>query len=270
MCKLLLLFIFIFVAALPNPAVLAGVPVAGGAFQRPVQTMVGEDLEFDIAFLWFERLAEGRLALSPGERPNTFRAVLEARTLGVAAWLTGEREHHYVSFMELGADQQFHAISHESLVSKWKGKESHQRIKRYLFDHARQQVRYQRIRNGEMIHNDLLPMAEHGPGVDILTISYNFRAGVYGPLRPGAHFRIPTFNHKGVGYITIDILTDQERRLHPFFPRNGGILCKVQVDPEIFDTGNGILHVWLDDQGRPARSIVEKVVGIGTVKGSMR
>jgi hypothetical protein len=235
-----------------------------------VQALVGESLDFDIAFLWFDRLAEGRLTLSPGERPNTFKATLEARTLGIAAWLTREREHHYETLMEMMENQQFRPISHEARILKWKGKDSQQRIKRYLFDHATQQVHYQRIRDGEMKHNEILPMAKYGPGADILTVSYNFRAGVYGPLRPGAHFRIPTFNHKGVGYITIDILTDQQRQQQTFFPAKGGVLCKVQVDPEIFDTGNGILHVWLNDQGHPARSIVEKVTGIGTVRGIMR
>jgi hypothetical protein len=243
----------------------------GYAMQLPAsQVVTGEALAFDIAFLWFDRLAEGRLTLSPGERPNTYKAVLEARTLGVAAWLTRERRHLYVTLMEMGEDRRFQALSHESFVSKWKGDAPQQRTKRYVFDHDKQQVHYQRIRNGAMVHDDLLPMGEYGPGIDILTISYNFRAGLYGPLRPGAHFRIPAFNHKGVGYITIDILTDQQRQTQTFFPKKGGLLCKIQVDPEIFDTGNGILHVWLDEQGRPARSIVEKVVGIGTVRGTMR
>jgi hypothetical protein len=249
---------------------LAGPVTAAGAIEQTVKPLKGESLIFDIAFLYFERLAEGRLTLSPGERPNTYKAVLQARTLGIAAWLTRERVHRYVTLMELGENQQFRAISHESHVSKWQGDEPQQRIKRYSFNQETQQVLYQRIRNGVMVHDELLPMAEYGPGVDILTVSYNFRAGVYGPLTPGAHFRIPAFNHRGIGYITIDILTDQERQRHSFFRGKGGVVCKIQVDPEIFDTGNGILYVWLDEQGRPARSIVEKVVGIGTVRGVMR
>jgi hypothetical protein len=243
---------------------------AGSVYrQKPVQTLIGEFLDFDIAFLWFDRLAEGRLTLSPGERPDTYQAVLEARTLGIAAWLSGEREHHYVTQMEMG-EGKFRALHHEARIVRWRGSSSLQRVKRYTFDHAARQVHFQRFKDGAVMHDAVLPMDQHGPGIDILTVSYNFRAGVYGPLHPGAHFRIPTFHHKGTGYITIDILTDQQRQQQPFFPRTGGVLLKVQVDPEIFDTGNGILHVWLDEQGRPARSMVEKVAGIGTVRGIMR
>jgi hypothetical protein len=237
----------------------------------PLQRLVGEALTFDIAFLWFDCLAEGRLTFSPGEQPNTYRATLEARTLGVAAWLTREREHHYVTHMEMGEDRQLRSLSHEARILNWEGKTPKRRSKRYIFDAATQQVQYQRLREGGVSHDEKLPLgSKYGPAVDILTVAYNFRAGAYGPLRPGAHFRVPTFNHRGISYVTIDILTDKERRRQTFFPPEGGVVCRVQVDPEIFDTGNGILYVWLDETGRPARSIVEKVVGIGTVRGIMR
>lgn len=269
MYKGLILLMLLFA---PLPAAAVGGAQGGKDTLRsaPVKVPIGEVLDFDIAFLWFERLAAGRLTLSPGEAPNTYRAVLEARTLGLAAWLTREREHRYVTLMELGEDQRFRSLSHEARVTKGQGEDLEKRIKRYTFDEAAQQVRYQRIREGKLSHDEILPMAEHGPALDILTVSYNVRAGAYGELRPGAHFRIPTFNHKGLSYIVIDILTEQERRQQSFFPKAGGVVCRIQVDPEIFDTGNGILHVWLDEQRRPARSIVEKVIGIGTVRGIMQ
>jgi hypothetical protein len=266
------LFLSVLLPVLLNFGLLAeGAQGAGSAPRMPaVQAMTGEALTFDIAFLWFDRLAEGRLTLSPAERPNTYKAVLEARTLGLAAWLTREREHHYETVMELGEDRRFRSISHEARIVQWRDKTPQRRIKRYLFDEAAQQVQYQRIREGELRHDEVLSMAEHGPAADILTVAYNFRAGVYGPLKPGSHFLIPTFSHKGLSYITVDILSERERRKQSFFPNAGGVVCRVQVDPEIFETGNGILHVWLDEQRRPARSIVEKVIGIGTVRGIMR
>ncbi|HEY7745923.1 MAG TPA: hypothetical protein VIA07_06260, partial [Desulfuromonadales bacterium] len=65
--------------------------------ERPLSlaALVGESLVYDISFLWFERLAEGRLSFAAGERPGTYRAILEAKTLGVAAWLTGDRVPRY-------------------------------------------------------------------------------------------------------------------------------------------------------------------------------
>lgn len=232
------------------------------------QELVGEsEMVYDIAFLWFDRLAEGRASFTAGDRTGTYRATLEARTLGVAAWLTQDRLQRYTSVMELGPDGRLRSLVHESLIVKGAKNKRRQKSKRYVFDHRLGEVRFQATADGSAGPEQVFPMGEETPN-DILTAFYNFRMGAFGPLRPGARYTIPTFDRKGKGTIVVETFPDGPRA-NPFFPRNG-LLCRAIVDPDIFDTGGGGILFWFDRSVHPPRGIVEKVIGLGDVKGIAR
>ncbi len=243
-------------------------PVTAEVRAFSLQELVGEPaMTYDIAFLWFEQLAEGKASFTAGERPGTFRATLEAKTLGVAAWLTQDRVQRYTSLMELGPDGRLRTISHESLIIKGAEKKRRVRSKRYLFDYQRREVRIQAVKDGVNGAEQVLSMGDAVPS-DILTAFYNFRMGAYGPLRPGNRYEIPTVNRKGINSIALETLPDGPRK-NQFFPR-GGLLCRAIVDPEIFDTGDGAILFWFDGSGHPPRGIVEQVIGLGDVRGTAR
>lgn len=234
----------------------------------PLAALVGESLVYDISFLWFDRLAEARLSLAADKRPGTYRAVLEARTLGIAAWLTGDRVQRYVSVMEAGPDGQLRPLSFEFRIIKGKDG-SYSNISRlYLFDYGRRQVRLQRSRDDVFISEEQLPMAGRTPN-DILSAFYNIRAGLLGPLKPGRTYFIPTIGRSGDEEIRIELLNEEQWPDEPFFPRSGLLGCAV-VDDEIFDTRGGRVYVWFDELGRPQRGMVENVIGIGSVRGKLR
>ncbi len=235
----------------------------------PLEALVGEDLNYDIAFLWFDRLAEARLTFSQGEQAGTYRAVLEARTLGVAAWLTRDRIQRYESLMEVAPNGRLRTLTYESRIIKGKGKSRTDRGKKYTFDYLRNQVRFQRFREEQFLREEMLPMMADNPPSDILSAFYNFRTGAFGPVAPGGHYVVPAFSRKGDSDILVDLLTGNPRTANPFFPA-GGLLAKVAVDPEVFDTGGGSVYVWFDNFGRPARGIVEQVIGLGDVRGTLR
>lgn len=262
-CQWIILGCALLLAAMaPRPA------LADALRTLTVQELVAEpEMVYDIAFLWFDNLAEGRASFGVGERPGTYRATLEAKTLGIAAWLTQDRIQRYTSLMELGSDGRMHSISHESLIIKGAKKKRREKSKRYIFDDQKREVRYQAIADGSAGPEQVFPMGAETPN-DILTAFYNFRLGAFGPLRPGARYTIPTFNRKGKGVIVVETLTDRPRT-NPFFPSNG-LLCRAIVDPEIFDTGGGAIFFWFDRSVHPTRGIVEQVIGLGDVKGSAR
>jgi hypothetical protein len=236
----------------------------------PIEAMVGEDLYYDIAFLWFDRLAQARLSFSRGERPDTYRATLEARTLGVAAWLTRDRVQRYVSEMEVGPDGKLRTRSYEAQIIKRKGGELRDRTNFYTFDYRNRQIRYQRARDQEFYKEAIFPMAEGDPPNDFLTTFYNFRAGFYGSVTAGARYAIPTFSREGTEEMVVEILPEEKRpKNQSFFPRDG-LLSKVILDPEVFETGGGMVYVWFDNYGRPARGIVENVIGLGDVRGRLK
>ena len=102
----------------------------------------------------------------------------------------------------------------------------------------------------------------------MLTAFYNLRAGVYGPLARGAQFLIPTYSGKGFSNITVKVLTVVQQDKQDFFPSHG-LLLSVTLDPEVFDTDSGNLYFWFDDTGVPERGIVEDIIGMGDVRGSL-
>jgi hypothetical protein len=231
--------------------------------------MVGQNLLYDISFLWFDRLAKGTFSLEPTEKPDTYRAVIEARTLGVAAWLTQDRKQRYVSIMELGADGRLRSLRFESHIIRRKGGKVIDRTKRFVFDHANREVRIEKLADDQTLWQEVLPMEGEVPPDDLITAYFNFRGGFYGAIEPGRQYLVPTFNRKGAGNIGIELFTESQRPALESIPA-GGLLARLTVDPEIFDTEGGNIYVWLDDRLRPAHGILENVKGLGNVYGALR
>lgn len=234
---------------------------------------VGGPLEehhvYDLDFLFFKKLAEGELKLENTEQPDVLRAELIGRTLGVAAWLTGDRTQRYISFMQKQADGSLRSLSYESQIIKRKfGKWSTKR-KRMLFDDSQHMVFLEKAKTGDFVPDKHFELSEGQSPVDILTGFYNLRAGVYGDLQPGRHLEIPTITDDGLTMIEVDVLTSAQRQKKDFFPA-GGKLLQITLDPEVFETTDGGMYIWFDADGQPARGIVEDVIGLGDAKGYMR
>ncbi len=265
--SLLVLLLILPAADLPVRAAQRSEAENPGLLQVPtrIEKMLGESFDYDIAFLCFNRLAEGELSFHRGKRPGTFEAVLEAKTTGIAAWLTGDRAQRYVSEMTVGQDGRLKSQVHESHILKGKGGDREDRVKRYVFDYAHHLVHMQLLRNGKTRKEKTFPLGKK-PLNDILTAFYNFRAGFYGPLVPGGHYRIPAFGRTKRSAIEVEILDKNERVKNGFFPK-GGLLAKVTVDPQVFDTGGGSVYVWFNNFEQPAMGIVENVIGMGDVRG---
>ena len=231
--------------------------------------LVGEDHHYGIDFLVFQNLAEGSLSFAAETTPGHYRAELEARTLGVAAWLTGDRTQRYVTVMEETADGSLRSISYESTVIKRKNGAWTHRGKRYRFDYQAGKVYLDQSDGEKFKPAKEFPLPAGSSPVDILTGFYNLRLGVYGKLAPGARLQIPTFTSKGVSAIDVEVLTDKDRQALTFFPHNGTLL-RVRVDPEIFNTGDAGLYAFFDETGRPSHGIVEDIIGMGDVYGYLQ
>lgn len=251
--------------------------LAGGAAAEPARpsaarslaALVGEQHSYTLDFLMFKDLAEGSLRLVAEKEAGRYRAELTAQTLGVASWLSGDRVQRYVSIMEEDGRGGLRSVSHLSAIrkkswGKWKDKQ-----KRYRFDYRAGKVYQEKGEGGNFNPGLVFELPAGEAPVDILTGFYNLRIGVYGALTPGARITIPTFTTKGISSIDVEVMTGPQRQARKFFPATGTLL-KVRVDPEVFDTGGSDLYAWFDDAGRPARGIVEKVIGLGDVYGRLR
>lgn len=250
-----------------DPAVIP--PPATALLAEDFQPFLLERLNYDISFLWFDRLARGELRFRLGKTPGVYEAELDASSLGVASWVTGNRRHHYLTQMELMPDGRMRTLFQQSLIAKGEGKDRREKGKRYVFDYTGKKVRVFRLSGGGEREDASFPMASSEQPNDFLTCIFNFRAGRFGALREGAVFHIPTFTRKGAAEITIRILTPAERKKVKGFP-SGGMLAKVILDSEELEKETGSVYVWFDENGRPARGLVENVLGLGNVRGDLR
>lgn len=271
MKKVMFLFIFGFLLLFTCPVQAnpqtspAGVAIA----REALDTLCGETLFYDIAFLWFDRLAVGEFTLVKMDEPDRYRAVLEAKTLGIAAWLTSNRVQRYVSYLRLDDDGSLRPESHDADMYKTKGDKVNTRLKNWIYDYSQRIIVEKVKRNGRDSPVRKYAMGEGPPPYDILGAFYNFRAGLFGPLRRGASYKIPTFARGKSTDIAISVLTEKKRPPNTAMP-NGGLIVKVVLDPEVFDTGDGTLYIWFDENLRPAKVIVKDVVGLGDVRATLR
>jgi len=248
-------------------AVAGTVPAGDGKPEPPeLQRLVDLKQSYAISFLWFDRLAEGSLSLQREGAAGHFRAVLEARSLGAAAWLTADRVQRYETVMEWSpAEGRLRPIEHSAHMIKGRGKKRTDQTKYYLFNDSEHRVEVKRIRNGEVTSGRVLTLAGELPD-DFLTAFFNFTLGVYGPVKEGGRYSIPSLTRHGETTIEAEILPPAEWPSGSFFPHTG-LLLKVILDPDVLDTGGGAVYALLGSNGLPQRGIVENVLGLGDVRG---
>lgn len=235
------------------------------------ERLQGLDRHYNLSFLWFDRLASGELSFTADPAsPKRFRAILEAKTLGVAAWLTGDRIQRYETLLELTPEGKFQPLHYSALMHKKKGNKVIEQIKLYTFDSATRTIMMTRNKGGKAgverpvkILGDLFP-------VDFLTAGFNFISGAEGPITAGTIKEIVTFTDEGERKIIIEVLTAEQWPKNSFLKKEGGTLLKITLPPEILDTSGGAVYALLDGKLLPDQVIVENVLGMGTVRGELR
>ncbi len=233
---------------------------------KPIQQMVSEKYLYYMDFLFFEKLAEGELSFSETDQANIYRAELVGRTLGIASWLAGNRTQTYTSLMELTADGSFRSVEHAANVVKCRWGKWRNKSRLHRYDYKQSEVLEEKFNDGVRTLKQKHDIPDGQQPVDMLTAFYNLRAGVYGPLERGSRLLIPTYSGRGFVDIEVNVLTVEQQDKLGAFPSHG-LLVSAVIDPEIFETDSGGLYFWFDDEGVPARGIVEDVIGLGDVRG---
>lgn len=241
------------------------------AYKATLEALTDLDRHYKLSFLWFDRLALGQLSFCKDPSgPNRYRAVLDAKTLGVAAWLTGDRVQHYETLMEMTPQGRLLPIEYRVMILKKKESEVIEHAKLYTFDAATRTIFLTRTKSGKQGARQPLKIDGKSFPVDFLTAGFNFISGVDGPIRPGERKEIVTFTDKGEQEIIIEVLQPDAWPSTSFFKKGSGILLKVTLPPEILDTGGGAVYALLDEKVLPQRVIIENVLGLGDVRGEVR
>ncbi|MFK5927522.1 MAG: DUF3108 domain-containing protein [Desulfuromusa sp.] len=235
---------------------------------HPIQSLVGEHFTYDISFLWFKHLAEGSIQLTRGEQPDTYLVVMQAKTLGAAAFFTRHRIEKYQTLMKVGASGLLQPLWHSSHTIRGEGKSRREKITRNTFDYDSGQVRYQKIKNGHVYTDQWFDMEKGKPLFDILSALYNLRLGFYGNPGQDTIF-IPTFHRKGTQDIVVEPLRKSKRKDQKFFAADS-VQCKILVDPSVFGTKGRDILASFDEKMRPQKGIIKNVIGLGDVRGKLR
>ena len=259
-----ILFIFLLLAGLSGPAFSQELPQV----DHPIQALVDEFFEYDISFLWFDKLAEGSLQLSHGEQPGTFLIVLKARTLGMAAFFTRNRVDKFQTLMQISSTGLLQPLWHSSHTIRGTGNSRKEKITRYTFDYDSGQVRYQKIKNDRVYDDKWFPLEKDKPLFDILSALYNLRLGFYGEVGQDT-ILIPTFHRKGSQDIVVEPLRNPSKKDRKFFASDA-VKCRILVDPSVFGTKGRDILASFDHQMRPQKGIIKNVIGMGDVRGKLR
>jgi len=261
------IFIF-FLLLLSCSPVYGSADVALQSDIHPIQELVGENLQYDISFLWFDHLAEGSLSLLEGDQPDTFLVVLEAKTLGLAAFFTRDRVERYQTMMKIGPDGMLIPLWHSSHTIRGKGKSRKEKITRYDFDYSREQVVYKKIKNGHEYAEQIYHLDKKTQLFDILSALYNLRLGFFPKSEQGV-ILIPTFNRKGPQDIVVAPLKNTDPQDQKFLDTKTQPV-RILVDPEVFGTKGRDIFASFDQNMRPAKGIIKNVIGLGDVRGALR
>lgn len=259
-----IMFLFLFLSGLTGPSFSQELP----RVEHPIQSLVGEFFEYDISFLWFDKLAEGSLQLSRGEQPGTFLVVMQARTLGMAAFFTRDRVEKFQTLMQIGSTGLLQPLWHSSHTIRGKGDSRKEKITRYTFDYNSGQVRYQKIKNDRVYKDKWFSLEEDKPLFDILSAFYNLRLGFYGETGQKTIF-IPTFHRKGPQDIVVAPLRKTNKKDRNFFATDV-VQCRILVDPTVFGTKGRDILVSFDEHMQPQKGIIKNVIGMGDVRGKRR
>lgn len=241
---------------------------SGGVIEHPIEKLVGEKLLYNVSFLWFEHLAEGTISLQPGPDAGTYLVIMEARTLGVAAFFTGNRIEKYQTLMRIDEQGALLPVTHSAHTIRDKQGKRRERIKHYHYDYNLYKVRRQEIKDGVVKKERWYDLDPDEPLFDILSALYNLRLGYFGQIGSRT-LKIPTFHRKGPQVIVIEPinkLQGSERK----FMQGAAHKARILVDPEVFGTNGREIIASFDANMHPFKGIIKDVIGLGDVKGQLR
>ncbi|OGQ51278.1 MAG: hypothetical protein A3J24_07035 [Deltaproteobacteria bacterium RIFCSPLOWO2_02_FULL_53_8] len=227
---------------------------------------VGEDLGYQIGFWIFSDLAEGKLSLEKGEG-NDYIATLSAWTTGFTGWALKYRKDTFVVHMTLSPDgQRFISKTFEKTVDK----SGDVRKGITIFDHKKRLVTWRAWGGGkdERSGSGVIPPDKMID--DPVTAFYNFRYGVYGPVKEGTRYVIYSFP-KGNDVTTINLRMASRSELEANKGNNtqAAYLAYAQLDKDLFESKSGNVEILFNKDMLPTEAVAKDILLFGDVRGKL-
>lgn len=230
---------------------------------------LGEELEYEIGFWIFKKVAIGKLNFKSLDEKGHYIATLQAETTGLTGWISRYRKDIYSSVMEeIEGGRRLRSVSFEEEVKI--GNKSRKRV--HLFDYKKRvwiRIRRKGDKSLEKIEENIPPGMIYD---DFLTASYNFRYGVYGEIDRGRRFVVQTFPRKGASSYEVIIATKEEeekRRSREKNKEGKDFFIKLFLDPEDTHSKEGLIEGWLSKEFYPIEGSIKDVILFGDVRGKL-
>lgn len=232
-----------------------------------VNSYVGEELEYRIGFWLFDDVATGRVKLEKGDN-GEYIATLHAYTTGFVDRVIRHRVDTYVSRMSLSPDGKSFITNtfEKTIVMTGKTKTS-----RTVFDYSKGKMTWKSTETGKDDRTGEEEIAEGVHPVDPLAGFYNFRSGVYGPVKQGSEYKIPTFPKDGKPKdISIRITTADEARKRITDKKfENDYLADVRIDKELFGSQSGLVEIIFASEMIPIEAVAKDMFFFGDVRGKL-
>ena len=234
-----------------------------------IRRFAGETLYYDISFLWFSSAATAEVGMY--EKDGQYYAILQAQTKGFIGFFTNYRKHLYETQFEVIEDgKRLRAKSFKRQVTIG----SQIKKSEHIFDYEARIHTWKGFNNLDLIEagEEAIPPGRNFD--DVLTVFYNARNSVYGPLAKGANFTIFTIPEKGNNKILLKILQEDEarkqRQIEDKAEASENWLLDIVVPKEVFITESGQLRFWSSKHFIPLETTIRDYILLGDLIGEFR
>lgn len=233
-----------------------------------IRRFAGETLYYDIGFLWFSSAATAEVGMY--EKDSVYYATLHAQTKGFIGFFTNNRQHLYeTQFEVIEKGKRLRAKSFKRKVTIG----SQIKKSEHLFDYEKRQHTWKIFNNSDLIEagKEAIPPGRNFD--DVLTVFYNARNSVYGPLAKGANYTIFTIPEKGNNKILLKVMDEEETRKHREIEGkkiSENWLLDIIVPKEVFITDSGKLSFWSSKHFIPLETTIKDYILLGDLTGEFR
>ncbi len=239
------------------------------AHRSILDEFLGEELTYHIGFWFLPRCGEARTSFSETEDRGLYRASLEGRTLGVVDLLVGRYRYSYASHFELSPAGDRLRPRRFQLTKKRLGKESWRTT---TFDYSGKEITFSRTAEKGELQERRIPMKEGIIYEDYLTLFYNFRHGVYGPMERGRTYHLPLHIHEGMNAVNLSIASldeEEKRRQKETDKARKDFFLRFRVNREDVSSTSGEIEGWLSFDGVPVKGTIRNVILFGDLWGEL-
>ncbi len=233
------------------------------------EAFVDEELVYKIGFWLFDDVAEGVVTLKAGEN-GEYVATLNAYTTGVVDTLLRHRKDTYVAHLVLAeGGKRFVSKRFEKRIEM----DGKKKTSVTVVDYDKREIRWTSTETGKENKSGSAPIP---PGVYAdgpLAAFYNFRYGVYGPIKEGREYKILTFpkeDHVPEIYLRIAAKDEMAKRVRSAKERRAAdMLADVRLDKELFGSQTGNVEILFSDDMVPVVAVAKDLVLFGDVRGRL-